>query len=102
MSEYDRRNKPVQHDTRLQRALEPTLGWNPFIVQDRVVRFRCMNCGTLLGIAPRDMQGEFEHKCPICGHVHVFNRRPKRWGTRQSLDYSNARMMLKAIEEVLR
>jgi len=55
-----------------------------------------------LGIAPRDMQGEFEHKCPVCGHVHVFNRRPQRWGTRHALDDSNLKMILKTIEGVLR
>lgn len=102
MSKYDKRNKPVQHDLRLPRALQPTSGWNPLIFQGKVVRFRCMNCGTLLGIAPRDMQGEFEHKCPVCGHVHVFNRRPQRWGTRHALDDSNLKMILKTIEGVLR
>lgn len=66
--------KPVSKDRRLYEALKISGGWNPMTQTGRVVRFRCMNCGTLLGVAAEDMQGEFEHKCPVCKHVHVFNR----------------------------
>jgi hypothetical protein len=78
MKEIDMRPaKPIGHDTRLQDALNKTMGWNPLHVENKVARFRCQNCGTLLGIASRDMAGEFENKCPVCGLTHLFNRKPR-------------------------
>lgn len=76
----------VRRQTELQRALSRTMGWNPFIRQGRAVRFRCMSCGMMLGIASRDMEGEYEHRCPICGHTHVFGRHPERWGTKHQFE----------------
>lgn len=78
--------KAARKDMRLYEALKGTQGWNPFVNLGKVVRFRCMNCGTLLAVAPQNMQGEWEHKCPLCNHVHVFNRQPKRWGTRYNFE----------------
>lgn len=76
----------------LEEALRPTGGWNPFYKIGKAYRIRCGNCGCLMAIAPKDMQGEYEHKCPVCGQTHVFNRKPKRWGGRHNL--SEAQRML--------
>ncbi len=67
--------------TELQKALQPTRGWNPITINrmdSRVANFRCQNCGTLQGIGTRDMQAEFEHHCPVCGLTMVFNRKPRK------------------------
>jgi hypothetical protein len=85
-------NKPIQHDKRLENALAPTGGWNPFQVNNKVANFRCAQCGTLQGIGTRDMQGEFENKCPVCGLNMVFNRKPRKLDGRQQA--ANKRTML--------
>lgn len=90
-----RDDKPAGKDPRLYDALSLTNGWNPILPGiGSCVRFRCMNCGTQLSIAPKDMQGEFEQKCPVCKHVHVVNRNPGRWGSQHNLDV-NKRMLLR-------
>ena len=94
------KEKPAHLDMRLFKALQPTLGWNPIMrVSNRVANIRCMNCGTLMAVAPADMAGEWEHRCPICGHLHVFNRQPRKLDTRQR--EANQKMMLNAIEASL-
>jgi len=92
---YIKGPKPIQHDLRLSNALSQTGGWNilaPSKKDNRVANFRCQNCGTLQGIGTRDMQSEFEHKCPVCGLCMVFNRQPRRLDGRQQA--ANKRMML--------
>jgi DNA-directed RNA polymerase subunit RPC12/RpoP len=85
-----RKHRPTGHykkdrDLNLARALRPTRGWNPLMKGKKVVRYRCNSCGTLLGVGSKDMEGEFENKCTVCGLVMVFNRKPKRWGNRHNL-----------------
>lgn len=77
-------SKPIRFDKRLERALAPTGGWNPIQFDNSVAKFRCAGCGTLQGIGTRDMQSEFENKCPVCGFNMVFNRKPKRLDGRQA------------------
>jgi hypothetical protein len=89
------------HDMRLQNALAPTAGWNPITINrmdNKVANFRCAQCGTLQGIGTRDMQSEFEHKCPVCGLGMVFNRKPKRLDGRQQ--EANKRMQLGNTDKV--
>lgn len=87
--------KPIQNDQRVRRALAPTGGWNPLTVNqkdNKVARFRCAGCGCLQGIGFRDMQGEFENRCPVCGHIMVFNRPSHKLDGRQQA--ANRRMLL--------
>jgi DNA-directed RNA polymerase subunit RPC12/RpoP len=87
--------KPIGRDLRLTKALAATMGWNPITINrtnNQVANFRCQNCGTLQGIGTRDMQSEFEHKCPVCGLRMCFNRKPHKLDGRQQ--EANKRSML--------
>lgn len=84
-------------DLSLYNALAPTHGLNPVIKQGKVVRIRCGFCGTLLTVAEKDWNGEFEVKCPACKQVSVFGHRPLRWGTPH--EHSELERMLINIQE---
>jgi phage FluMu protein Com len=85
--------KPAGRDTRFERAVAPMRGWNPLMPKGSNVEFRCGMCGCLLSVRATDMMGECEVKCPVCGHVHVINRRPDRWGSKPNQKPSREMMM---------